>query len=363
MKEELERLRQMINHMPRSAAKVALLEEAIGLADSANDLKNGYKLRLELVDVAQFTGFPEKALVAFGWALAKSDRDPDKFDGFELLWKYKWIASDLRHFPQITLHQIDDALDDLARRSQSCGASLRHVHSLRSQLARHLGQHDKAREELALWKKTPRDYLSDCVACERDNLADVHAFLGEDEQAIETSQPILDGKMKCGEIPHLTYAHVLLPLMRLNRTEEAANYHRAGYRMIKDNPDFLWEVADHLIYRVLTRDLAGAAALFETHLHSALSTHALLRRYWFYRSALFLMRHLQKTGTSDLVLRLPEGFPIRNDTARYAVGQLKEWLEQEAGELARQFDARSGNGYREKELAEFDELDSLVRAA
>jgi hypothetical protein len=361
MSSDIQQLQQRIDRMERCAAKIALLEEAIRIADSLNDVASGFSLRQQLVAEAQFSGYPEKALVAFSWNLAQADRDPEQFDESDLLWQYKWIVGDLHWFPQISIRQIEEALTNLTLRSERNGASPRHVHSLRCQAACSLGDREMVTRTLPLWKKSPRDFLSDCMACERDSLVDAHIFLGQDRRAVQVAGPILNRTMRCGEIPHLTYARILLPLVRLNRLEEAKAYHRQGYAMVKNGEGFLVAIADHLIFMVLTRDLKGATKLFESHLLFALRTHALLRRYFFYRATIFLFRQMLKSSKSNRKFRLPNSFPLWNEKGTYDLLQVKEWFESEALALARQFDARNNNTYRSDELDNMADLDDLVQ--
>src|SRR5262249_61142281 len=116
--------------LPHGASKVALLEEAVRLADSHGDIGLGFDVRKDLVNACNFSGFPEKTLVAFSWRLAQVDRSPEEFDENDLLWEYKWIATLLPQYPQITRTQILEMLDDLKRRYLHAGSSLRPVYSL-----------------------------------------------------------------------------------------------------------------------------------------------------------------------------------------------------------------------------------------
>ena len=48
--------------LPRSDAQVALVEEAVRLADLHQDAKKSFAARIQLVDAANHSGYPEKAL-------------------------------------------------------------------------------------------------------------------------------------------------------------------------------------------------------------------------------------------------------------------------------------------------------------
>src|SRR5579884_3112427 len=115
---QVEELMDQAAVLPDGPSKLALLEEAVRLADVHQDTALADEARDDLIRTATFSGYPEKSLVAFSWRLAQSDRDPEVFPEQALLWQYKWIANSLKYFPQITRTQIEDAFDDLARRCQ-----------------------------------------------------------------------------------------------------------------------------------------------------------------------------------------------------------------------------------------------------
>ena len=62
--------------------------------------------------------------------------------------------------------------------------------------------------------------------------------------------------MTCAEVPHRTHATVLLPFLRLGKLKAAERSYRAGYKMIRENPDFIGPKSYHLAYLALTGNLA-----------------------------------------------------------------------------------------------------------
>ena len=76
---QVDELYEQAYGLPDGPSKLALLEEAIRLADTHQDAALGDEIRADLVRAATFSGYPEKALVAFSWRLAQADRDPDNF--------------------------------------------------------------------------------------------------------------------------------------------------------------------------------------------------------------------------------------------------------------------------------------------
>jgi hypothetical protein len=341
--DQIEELHDQAMACADGPARLALLEECVRIADAHHDIVVGDSIRGDLIKSATFTGAPEKALVAFSWRLAQCDRDPEEFDETELLWEYKWIADSLGGFPQISRQQIEEMLEDMTRRYQRCGASLRPIHKLRCTLAQDLCDRKAARTFFTQWKRTPRAWPSDCPACDQNSMARFAAASGKDEEALELAAPILNGSMSCAEIPHATLAHVLLPLVRLEREAEAMSLHHRGYRLISGNRKFLPEAAEHLVFLVLTDNLAKAVKLFEKHLEWALSATDLKARFEFYGAVRFLLEQLATAGREKARLKLPEHFPAWQESGEYEVAALRKWFDEAAAELAARFDARNGN--------------------
>src|SRR5215475_2021284 len=90
---------------------VELAEAAVREADASENIEGGYNARNQLIRHAVFSGFYEKALVAFSWCLAKADERPEQFGGYQLLWHYKWIIEELIHFPKISREQMDASIE------------------------------------------------------------------------------------------------------------------------------------------------------------------------------------------------------------------------------------------------------------
>lgn len=353
-------LRNQAEALDNGPAKMELLEETVRLSDAHRDDELGFWLRKSLVQAATFGGYPEKALVAFSWRLAHSDKKSSRYPLKDLLWEYKWIADSLGSFPQISRKQIDDMLQDMEKRFRKCDASLRPLHKLRCILAMDMCEKDEARKHHAEWQKTPRAWPSDCIACDQNHMVRFQVRYGEDDKAIELAGPILQGTMSCAEIPHATLAVVLLPLFRLGRTTEAVPLHLRGYRMISSNRKFLPEIADHLIFLTLTDNLARAVPLLEKHLPWALEATDLKARFEYYGAVRFLLEQLATTGRDKLPLRLPRSFPGYQENGEYATSELRAWFDREATELAALFDARNGNDGYTQALGMVGKLKELV---
>lgn len=354
--QQIKKLVNEASQLGRCLSKVNLLESAIQIADFNGDIKQGFWLRTELIDAAIFSGYVEKTLVAFPWCLAKYDEDPQKFPEFQLLWKYKWICEELPKFPQVSREQMQATLIDFADRYQRSGKSLRPFFQLKTIAAIIMNDRSEAIEYERKWMETERDYYNDCRACELDWKIKFLIYIGDYDRALTEAAPIVQGTLRCAEIPHHTLAALLLPLLKLGRIDEAMEYHRKGYQMVAKNRDFLISVSEHLLFLVATNNLAKAVGLLEKHLQWALEPVEPRSQFYFYRASYFLVKSLQDGSESTVKLILPRSFPLYSQDGCYDISLLVNWFSQAAQDLATRFDRRNGNDYYLNQLSELEQL-------
>lgn len=354
--ENLERIGELMDEawdLPHGVVKVRLIEEAVKLADVVRDLDAMFETRMELVDAGVFAGHCEKALPAFAWCLAQFEKEPDRFEYHQdtLLWYFKNILHNADELPQLTREQVEELREQMASLYRKCGFNMRPVHYTRLVFATRIGDTETAKESYASYHALPRDPMADCMACEADSDVEYFEFLGEWEKALKAAEPSLKGKQVCAEVPHRTYSYVLRPLALLGRYDQADEYQRKGYRMIRSNPVFLGHVALHMAYLLHRGDESSALRMLEQHLSWALESFHLRSRYMFYLSSKrTLSRVAENEGKKKL--NLPQAFPVHNSTGSYDTAELVQWFDEELSTLGARFDARNGNQFFTQDLVE-----------
>ncbi len=323
-------------------AKVMMLEEAVRLADAHGDVGVAYEVRDALIDAATFGGFPDRALVAFAWCRGQQQKDPRRFPAEPLMWKQKWVVGRMHDFPHITRKQIEAALDDVEQCFERVGAGKRPVFKLRYQTARNMGDEAKVEALRSKWLDAPRDFLTDCRACELDSELDSYLDQGEYEQALLKAQPLLDGSMGCAEVPHMTLGTLLYPLFKLRRLEQAREAHLRGYGMVKGNRDFLSTVGEHLEFLALTANVERGLQLLARHLGWALEHSSHRARFTFHLAAWVLLEQAVAQGRERAALTLPRTFPLHAADGTYEVRALRGWFAMQAEGIGARFDARNG---------------------
>lgn len=345
-----------------SKTQVAVLQELINLTDENGDVRGGYNARMELVKCGTFGDQKDKALVAFSWCLAQADNHPGQFDIHSLLWRYKWILGGLQSFRRIPKDKIYQMQDDLAGRLTNCGYNSRPVEFLRWKAAMCMGEMDRAKEYFKKWKKTRRDDMADCEACEQSNVSEIEARLGNPKKSLKLAKKILDGTMTCAEIPHMTYTHLVAQYCKLGKVKEILSLQPAWYRLVNDNSEFLEPVSELMWLVAAAGQFPEAVRMFESHAPWAVETASDDNVYKFYRSATIVFDQLVKSGQSSIKLRMPSGWSCTREDDTYDTGDLAQWFRQETAEAAAGFDARNGNRYYAEQVREADEVAELVVA-
>lgn len=324
---------------------IAKAEEAVRVADEAKDDKAGFAARLGLVESSTFGGWPEKALVAFGWCAAKHAADAERFPaqrffGTDLLWMYKWITLQIPHFAQISRAQITQALDDMSAIYETHGMSPRPIHMNRARAMWAMGDDpDEAYEIYRKFQWAPRDRYADCRACEVNFQVDVHARRKEYDAVLRVAAPILEGSMGCAEVPHVTYPHIFEAFIAKGQPEEAERIDAAGYELVRANRDFVSEIADHAHYRMDVGRIDDAREILERHIAWAVNNRIERRALDYYTALARLFGILDADTTSK----------VRGDEANAA--ELTTHYLAEATAIAKRFDARNGNSHVSERMA------------
>src|SRR5262245_24107873 len=165
--------------------KVELLQEAVRLADHAQDVDAGFLARLRLMEAALVCGSADVLLIAYSWCLAQAEREPDHFGLYQVLWRYRWAIVYLPTFPEIPRSKMEDAIADMTGRYRSAGASLRPVHLLRWKVAMKLGDGTMAAEARRAWSRSRRDWLTDDEQTEIVTQIDYHLFRKRWSEAVK----------------------------------------------------------------------------------------------------------------------------------------------------------------------------------
>ncbi len=343
--------------LPHGPAKVAVLAEAVALADTHGDPHLGYEARTALL-LPCYKISKKELIVHFTWCLAYSERYPDR-DHSYLLNSYRWVISSLPGYLELSRAQIDHAIAEMHARFHADGFSPRPLHVLRNVVARQLGDAATAEEAFAEFPRHPKDSQSDDAATETAFTVYHYRFLCRDEEALAAAKPFLIGRYT-----HQTYQIVVLKnllriLVRRGEVEEAHRLHRKSLKLSDRLPEWVGYADEHVEFLALVGDLAGAVGVFAKHFAPGLAVPGVTVRFPLCLVGRFLMERLSRAGEEWVTARPPEGLVPTQD-GRCRVEELREWLTREGEDLACRIDARNGNSYHTSEVARLAELHELA---
>ena len=343
--------------LPYGPARTALVEQAMSEADAAGPHPLRYHARLAATNCYVYGGEPAKSFDTFYWCVAEYDRDPAAHEEtrLNLLWQFKATVTGLLMFPDRPLEEIEDLLANMARRWAAGGHSPHAVYSLRHEVARHVGDLAEAARWYDRWTETPRDQLSDCVACDPGRRVRWLTRQQRYADAVAVAAPVLDGRTTCSEQPQGILTDLLEPYLHTGAGEQARDAHRRAYRRLRGNPAALLEIGEHVWFCAVTGNLERGVELVQRHLPGLEPASSPFAELNFAGPAALLLR---RAGTAT-VARLDHDGKSRGILP---AGELAEQLAARALELAGQFDARNGTGYQTELLRTLLEAPPILDA-
>jgi hypothetical protein len=363
MQVHADRIRELLeeaDHVPESSARLAVLEEAVRVADAHQDIRLGIETRYPLMHLARSLLRGEVLATAFVWCLAQYDRDPEQFAGRNLLWEQHEVIGQLSNLYDISRAKLEEMQADYGRRLQLAGLSLRGLHEVKLYISRDLGDRELAREATAALQRYPHDGATSDIAWELSEAVQTELFLGREERALQLAEPFLKDRSSYRTQTDSICAYLLVPLLNCGRGKEAAVLHRRCLRTFRPQRCYYWPYGGLFKFSALTNDLGRAVHLYEECQRAITRFTDPLTRLHFALDAIVVFDRLATVGKWEVSLRLPEYVPVVHKNGQYHLADLRDWLRREAGDLAERFDTRNGNSYFRDDLQQRAGLQRLA---
>lgn len=253
--------------LPHGRLRVERLELLAAAAKSESDRHLEGRVLLELAESYTHASERDLAPVAYGRLLRIYDEHPAELGPLthSVHWYLKWMTWGLIDNPAIPVATVYRWFDELENRYRQRGYSLRPVLALRGEFARKLGDAEEGARLHEAAQGAPRDQLSDCDACERNEWGTGRAALGDDVGALAHWQAVIDGDRTCAEEPHRVLGQALLPLMRTGRIADARGAHLTGYPLVRHNDSLRPSVALHIEFCALTGNEGRGLEILAEH--------------------------------------------------------------------------------------------------
>lgn len=351
-----QRFREIICHadaLPVSVEKIASYEQAIKFADAHGNIHDGYLARKKILRPAIWSGEPNKAIIAYSWCLAQTDKQPDIFPEDEIMWEYKWIINHTVAFPCVSRTQIDNLLHDMQQRYLRNGGGERPVLEMRMSLAIRSGEFSQARELYQKWKFIERDRFSDCPACEQDTHVYAHLFAFNDfEMALKYAQPIFSGELSCASIPDYTVSYMLEPLIDNGYIERAREYYDKYAWSLDDSKHSLFCYSSYLRFAIIDQR-RETPEKFVQLFNWALDSVDKENIFDFLIPAKYFLQQCLNKGTTNLNILLPANI---KKIAGSDIASMLAWVNKNIQLIADEFDQRNGNSYYNFRLSAVEKL-------
>lgn len=339
-----------------------ILDQAFRLAERHGDMAKAVLARyLYVFAVAPIE--PDRALVGFAWCVAHQHEAGDVLSP-EIPQLYGIAVGILRSYPDYSLAQIEATFGQMEQAYERLGLDMREVwhHRIYGMLG--IGDRERAAEYYERWSTAERN-AGACRACDAGTRVLYHLHLERYERGLQLAEPLLSQRMLCSDgQPLMTLAAVLLPLIKLRRSEEARRCYLASAQMLGElSYAGIWIAGRQLSFLALCGEVEEAVASLERHAPVALRRGTPTDRYGYLLAFGLLARRLCDEPGAEVRLRLPSAYPAAREDARYDPRALLDAVCVEIAELGARFDARNGNDEYKRVAREFGELYEAVRSS
>lgn len=342
--------------MEHGEAREKAIKEELEKAIEKQDAHSALELYYIFMDENGFHGNYYNAVILFPEYTAYFDKHPELHEEFnhDLMWSYKWIIGTIGDFPQLPLSQIEKLFDQYIDFSKRFNYNLRsYYHKLEAFMRSNI-ELDTAfcgltvNEVHKKFLTTKRDDMSDCKACETNFEMGYYIDVEHDmDKAIKKAEPILNGRLTCSEIPHVTYSDLAEGYFAKNDIVNAEKYARKAIRLLlkdfRDEAGLLRAKSECFGILAFT-DPKKSFSIMKKCLPYTVNNPNLCEMFSFYKSAYYLMMVLDDQELEKIRIKLPyRSEDIYREDNIYSISELKEFFYDKAMEIAGKFDKRNGN--------------------
>ncbi len=345
MKEDIQKLLREAYQLPYGFAQADLIKEAVRLADVSQDKELQFVTRERYLSATSFSGMDAELIVTFTWLLNHIEEYTDNHE-YNLLWPYKWVLASVIDLPDFSTEQVEYFLNDAKSRYQTFNNVETRVLDLK-EVYYHIqrGDAETAEKVLKQGESTPRDFLSDCIACDPAGRAENWYNLGNEAEAIKLYEELLASRKTCAEEPLLTHCRASLFYASVGRWEDALVAHQKGYPKLAKNDHLSVKAHFSLAYKLLANRNSDALKIFDTHLKTHLRTRDRWSAFKFYLAAWHMAQRLIEKGKSEVKLKSATKLPFHEtpDSNTVKTEELATWLRSECQIIADRFDQRNNS--------------------
>ena len=258
---EVEQLLRVADALPPGEEQVASAERALeqaGQVEGRQGLGLQVQARINLVAAYDASRPGERELPHIAWlltclaggegAIADVAEVLTDRQRFEILWECRFALQRARRSTSLPLPLVLRVYADIERRYRAEAVSPNLFAKYRALLARDIDDPAVLERWLEVWRRSPRDELSDCAVCDIAADARFLAEAGDVRGALDRARDLLEGRRSCDQEPHRLFGEAADWAARLGLGDTAEAYHRAGWLLVADDAHRVSAMADHVMY-------------------------------------------------------------------------------------------------------------------
>ena len=327
--------------------RMELMKRGWELADEQKDYQHQMQFRMDYMEEATFFEDAMLLYVVFPKLLKLHDEHVAEYGNdpftYNVMWRYKWVLENARDFYQISLEQFRAFCEDFKSRCQSLNYSLRTYYEYQF-IVYIYGDKEAAADAYQRFMQEKRDALSDCPACERDTQIIYLLALGDFEEAEIQAQALFSGKLKCKEVPEVTYGAFLRAynwkicsgkIVDLEKVQLYCDKIRQAVSRQKIGTEF---IGDILLFYALT-DTPKALPFYKKYWPYFEENKNPAQRFYFACAAARFFADMKEKGSYRM--KLPANFPCYHENDVYNVAELREYYEAAARSCMGKLDERN----------------------
>ena len=333
--------------IPNTEEREKVILKIIKRAQKNKDEDLEFEARLTYIDSLGYSEKPEKVLANFPWLLTTVDNNPGKYDVFQLLWYYKWVAIRIAKFPSISKKRILDIMEDMKRRYIAEGYSTKTILYFMRDIYQDFGEPELAKQKHQEWidfEENDRQ-MGDCDACVLHNWVTYSCWIENYKEAIKKAKPLIKEKETCADVPLRTYGRAIYCHTQLDELEEAAKIYNISITKMNHKMPMLEDYGYIVIFLSLTGNYVRAKNIIAKQLPYALTFDCEYHIQEFYIAVLFFLKIAEEENRKKINLPKTIQLPVENKEGAYLVKNLIPFFEKEIERIAKLFNARNRNDF------------------
>ncbi len=335
---------------------IALLQQAIQIADKNNDLDWAIDLRSYLIRKESATSTCVHSPLAFAWILEVCDEYPEDFPDAEFMGLYEWMLGAVNCNTNISLEQTRNVAIDLEKRLEKNGMSKRGLYFCLAEFAQNRGDVALGSQYIDMAKNEPKDDEEDEVV-EYDYSIERASILGDFDEAVGLMNQMELKKLSSFSLPFESYCAMAYFMARKEDSRATIYLEKAKeafYKIEGVNSSMLFSMTRFIYTMHLLKDDLRFS-MFELVAEWQVGAEDFLQ--------MAFCQHISVVfgNGGTRAFKLSPKLPYYRQDGIYDLSVLSDYYKEVALEFSSKFDKRNGNNHCCSELIQLQVENKLKK--